>query len=273
MHLFQPILGAAPPELNLNRLQSRVISMNFFPPLPGVCQYLSMSMFMDASALAMWAMLGLKCSSHFRFPYLSTSPAEFWNSRWNIPVSQAFRGIIYDPIIEGKWIKQDESEDAAKKESPKTRKARGKMTTTGTTTSKKVKEKDTVGRLSRRAIAALLVFLASGLMHEAMFHSLTGRFTPSLLWLKYFVYWGVIVVAEGVLKRPLQQVGIVLPKWVGMLGTLLAFNWLTGKMWWVPAEQAGMPETAMKHVNEVWDAVKGCGEVYFDVFKLQEAED
>lgn len=245
---------------------------------------------MDLSALVVWSMLGLKCASHFRFPYASTTPAEFWNSRWNIPVSQAMRAMLYEPIIEGHWIKQEKLETKAEseteiihKESPRGKKvhelkrksspAASTARAADTTKKDKHKHKHSPAVQLRRAGAGLLVFLASGVVHEVMFLSLTGKFTRSLLWLRYFVYWGLIVVAEGALKRPARNMGIRIPRWMTMLGTLLAFNYLTGAMWWKPAEDAGMPQIAMTHVSEIWNMVKGLFEMYVGVFKLQEAED
>ncbi|KAL4531688.1 hypothetical protein Ndes2526B_g04210 [Nannochloris sp. 'desiccata'] len=86
--------------------------------LQGVCQYLSMSFFMDAASLLLWYSLKLPTAANFRFPYASTSPADFWNRRWNLPVSQAMRALIYDPFLEGRLIKPFEKEKEEEKKAP-----------------------------------------------------------------------------------------------------------------------------------------------------------
>ncbi len=159
---------------------------------------------MDATSLLLWHVLKLATAANFRFPYASTSPADFWNKRWNLPVSQAMRALIYDPFLEGRFIKPLEKEKVEeqpeKKETPSTSRD-------GNTTNNNIK-------LVRRVVGVLLVFLVSGIIHEIMYWYLTGRFTRSLLWLRYFVYSGVLVVAEGALKQPLRRAGVKIPTWI-----------------------------------------------------------
>lgn len=93
---------------------------------------------MDASALGAWYMVGLPVAPHFRNPYASTSPSDFWNKRWNLPVSAAMRALIYDPMMEGRWILTDASLPRSKD-------------------------------LRLRAWAVMVVFFVSGIVHEGMY--------------------------------------------------------------------------------------------------------
>ena len=151
---------------------------------------------MDVSAVFVWYAFGLHCASHFRSPYLSTSPADFWSRRWNLPVTHAMRALIYDPFAERKLVKQAPLTAESSSSSP------------------------TAVQL-RRLTGAFLVFVSSGVYHEGLYWVLTGHFTRSLLWFRYFTYWGVIVVAESVLKRSSIRPPFVLPPWMSWLVTMI----------------------------------------------------
>lgn len=183
----------------------------------GVCQYLSMSFFMDAASLLLWYFLKLPTAANFRFPYASTSPADFWNRRWNLPVSQAMRALIYDPFLEGRLIKPFEKEKA-----PSSSLSRNSNSNHNT-------------KLLRRVIGVLLVFSVSGIVHEIMYWYVTGHTTRSALWLWYFIFSGLIVVVEGAVKQPLRRAGVQIPTWIQWIVTqfmckfsCLSFSLLTG---------------------------------------------
>jgi len=95
---------------------------------------------MDASALVVWCLVGLPVAPHFRNPYAATSPSDFWNNRWNLPVSAAMRGVIYDPLMEGRWIGSESAFLPSRSKDPRI-----------------------------RACAVLAVFLVSGIYHEGLY--------------------------------------------------------------------------------------------------------
>ncbi|KAL4529386.1 hypothetical protein Ndes2437B_g09024 [Nannochloris sp. 'desiccata'] len=227
--------------------------------LQGVCQYLSMSFFMDAASLLLWYFLKLPTAANFRFPYASTSPADFWNRRWNLPVSQAMRALIYDPFLEGRLIKPFEKEKA-----PSSSLSRNSNSNHNT-------------KLLRRVIGVLLVFSVSGIVHEIMYWYVTGHTTRSALWLWYFIFSGLIVVVEGAVKQPLRRAGVQIPTWIQWIVTQFMFQKLMETMWWVPAEEADFPNIIMQHVKEGCIALDQLGEDFvgffnYAVFKLQEAK-
>jgi Membrane bound O-acyl transferase family len=179
-----------------------------------------MSFFMDATSLLLWHLLNLPTAANFRFPYGSTSPADFWNKRWNLPVSQAMRSLVYDPFLEGKLIKpleKEKVEDATE--------IQRQMPSSSSSLAAKNNNNDT--KLLRRVCGVLLVFTVSGVMHELMYWYVTGHVTRSVLWLRYFMYWGVIVVVEGALKQPLKRAGVKIPVWMQWILTTILCKFLT----------------------------------------------
>jgi len=176
----------------------------FFPS--GLCQYISMSFFMDATSLLLWKFLRLPTAANFRFPYASTSPADFWSRRWNLPVIQAMRALIYDPLLEGRLIKPFEN-----------KKLEGKKDAPSSVSDKNNSSNDT--ELLRRALGVLLVFSVSAIMHEILYWYITGHMTRSLLWLRYFVFSGLIIMVENVAKSLLRRAGVRIPTWIQWIVT------------------------------------------------------
>lgn len=203
---------------NTARIISLHINQIVCSPCLGACQYLSMSFFMDATSLFLWYFLKLPTAANYRFPYASTSPADFWNKRWNLPVSHAMRALIYDPFLEGKLIKLP-----AKEKEEEERDAIGKKKKTPSSalsSADKNKNKNNNSRLLRRVIGVLLVFSVSGIIHEIMYLYMTGHFTRNGIWMRYFFYWGVIVVLEGVMKQAVRRAGVKIPTWISWIVTM-----------------------------------------------------
>ena len=173
---------------------------------------------MDATSLLLWYFLKLPTAANYRFPYASTSPADFWNKRWNLPVSHAMRALIYDPFLEGKLIKlpeivrEEEERDAVgtKKKTP----------SSALSSADKSKYKNNNSKLIRRVIGVVLVFSVSGIIHEIMHLYMTGHFTRNGIWFRYFFYWGVIVVVEGVMKQAARKYGVTIPTWISWIVTM-----------------------------------------------------
>lgn len=119
---------------------------------------------------------------------ISTAPSQLKcvcvcrNNRWNLTVSNVMRALIYEPIMEGRWVRHQGQF------APFNRK--------------------------RRVAGVLAVFAASGILHEVMYLYATHRFTPPLAWLKYFCTWGVICVAESASRREFKRRGVEAPTWI-----------------------------------------------------------
>lgn len=248
---------------------------------------------MDATSLLLWKILKLPTAANFRFPYASTSPADFWNRRWNLPVSHAMRALIYEPLLEGRLIKPFENK---KEEENNTSSLLDKSGSSNTM------------KVLRRALAVVLVFSVSGLMHETMYWYITGHMTRSVLWLRYFIFSGLLVLVENAAKQPLRRGGVQIPTWIQWIVTqimrkisdlpvflaprlkkknlpLSFFSFFLSfcavqkmmEMWWVPAEESNLPNLVMQHVKEVFITLDQLGESFVGVFnyamfKLQEAK-
>ncbi|CAJ2655125.1 unnamed protein product [Trifolium pratense] len=106
--------------------------------------------------------LGLELEPQFNNPILSTSLQDFWGRRWNLMVTSIMRPTVYEPTL-------------------------------------KV-AKNLVGLKWATLVAVFGTFVVSGLMHELILFYL-GRLEPTFKMFGFFVFHGVCLTVEIVLKK------------------------------------------------------------------------
>lgn len=188
-------------------------------------QYMILSIAADGLGAAASALLGIKVSRHFENPYGATSVADFWNQRWNLVVSNILRACIYDPIMEGRLV---------------------------------VRPGASIPRFSRmrRMAAVFAVFVASGLVHEALFWYQSGTHTPHLLWFWHFVAWGGIIVAENVGKKALRKTGLHVPTPLAIALFQILLHVMLGTFWFPPLHRMGVMEKGTASIVQGWQLLK-----------------
>ncbi|MCL7023327.1 hypothetical protein MKW94_018160 [Papaver nudicaule] len=175
-------------------------------------------------------LLGLELEPQFNEPYLSTSLQDFWGNRWNLMVTGILRSTIYEPI-------------------------RPICTRI-------------VGKRMGLAVAILVTFLVSGIMHELMFfyHSRTWP-TWEVMW--FFALHGLCLVAEIALKKSLSDKLQLHP--LVSRPMVVGFVMATGLwLFWPQLLKSGVDERAIKEyvvlgefakalVKDTWVSVTGGG--------------
>ncbi|EFJ41473.1 hypothetical protein VOLCADRAFT_121638 [Volvox carteri f. nagariensis] len=66
--------------------------------------YSFVGVLMDGPAALAVEALGLQLIPTFDQPWLSSSLADFWGRRWNIPTASLLRTVVYDPVIDGSLV-------------------------------------------------------------------------------------------------------------------------------------------------------------------------
>lgn len=64
------------------------------------------------AALVMW-LHNLDVAPSWDRPWLQSSLADFWGHRWNLPAAASLKTLVYEPIAEGCWVKQQGSSPGA----------------------------------------------------------------------------------------------------------------------------------------------------------------
>ncbi|GIL54911.1 hypothetical protein Vafri_10609 [Volvox africanus] len=67
--------------------------------------YAFVGFLMDGPAALALEALGLQLIPTFDHPWMSSSLADFWGRRWNIPAASMLRTIVYDTVISGSLVK------------------------------------------------------------------------------------------------------------------------------------------------------------------------
>ncbi|KAL4448168.1 hypothetical protein ABPG75_005387 [Micractinium tetrahymenae] len=188
-------------------------------------QYMILSIAADGLGAAASALLGIQVSTHFENPYAATSAADFWNKRWNLVVSNVLRACIYDPIMEGRLVMRPGAK---------------------------------IPRFSRarRMAAVFAVFVASGLVHEALFWYQSGTHTPHLLWFWHFVFWGLIIVAENVGKRALRKARVQVPALLAGGLFQVVLHVMLGIFWLPPLHQMGVMSKGAASIVQGWQLLR-----------------
>jgi len=173
-------------------------------------------------ALFSASVLGIPVERSFDRFYFSANLAEFWSLRWNQHVAKLLKVVVYEPIVRGELVHK------AKPKPP-----RSSLT------------KHTI----KKALALLLTFVASGVMHEVVFAYGSGAgFTPNFGWFKFFSLQGVYVLAEQVVGRAVKSRP---PKWVSIVGTL-SFLLVTGDRHFFRAvREAGVDRAVVSNLHSL----------------------
>lgn len=79
----------------------------------------------DVWCLAATVFMGLKVASSFDAPWLSTSFADYWARRWNLTVCYMLRVLVYEPVIEGRFVAAPTSNTPAAAPAPRIAAAAG----------------------------------------------------------------------------------------------------------------------------------------------------
>lgn len=155
--------------------------------LYGVHIFLFLDVFMVSLAAVADACLGAELEPQFNRPYLSTSLEDFWGKRWNLVVTNLLRPSVYDPILHICWKTQKQSDK--KSEKPP---------------------------LWARAVAVLMTFVVSGLMHEVILCCITETRSPSWEVTAFFIIHGFCVAIEVGLRRSSLFCYIKLPRFIAI---------------------------------------------------------
>lgn len=166
--------------------------------LYGVHIFLFLDVFLVSLAAMADACLGAELEPQFNRPYLSISLEDFWGRRWNLVVSNILRPSVYDPILYICWKTHKQSEK--KNEKPP---------------------------LWARAVAVLMTFVVSGLMHEVMFCCLIETKSPSWEVTAFFIFHGLCAAIEVALKRCSLSRYIKLPRFIA-IPIIITFLCTTG---------------------------------------------
>lgn len=167
--------------------------------------YLFISLVMDLfAAIVSWT-LGIELLPDFNRPFLSQSLAEFWARRWNLTVSGALRGAVYEPMLEwliGKSGQGLESLPAKQLALDLTRQVgQPPMTREHLGPIHDMKQDNRFTRASKnrttltiKILPVLATFFVSGIMHELavwyLTHTVTGEMTA------FFTLHGVATIVE-----------------------------------------------------------------------------
>lgn len=117
---------------------------------------------MDGMASLALAALGLRLQPSFRPPWQARSVSAFWGAHWNLAASSAVRCAVYEPLLEGRWVRQPGREQRRRRDG-----------------------RPGSGRPRRAALALCAGCLASGLVHEVIVWYITGTWVRGA-WLAFF---------------------------------------------------------------------------------------
>ena len=138
-------------------------------------------------------------------------------------VAKLLKVVVYEPIVRGELVHKAKAK-------PKPRSSLTKHTI-------------------KKALALVLTFVASGVMHEVVFAYGSGAgFTPNFGWFKFFSLQGVYVLAEQVVGRAVKSRP---PKWVSIVATL-SFLLVTGDRHFFRAvREAGVDRAVVSNLHSL----------------------
>ncbi|KAG2426310.1 hypothetical protein HXX76_013067 [Chlamydomonas incerta] len=91
----------------------------------------------------------------------------------------------------------------------------------------------------RRFLALLLTFFTSGVWHELVAFTMTGRTTGGS-WLLLFTLQAIILTIESELRKATRRAGIRVPLWASRVMTMLLFMSMLSLLWYPPMLSTGM---------------------------------
>jgi len=158
-------------------MSSDIILTPFTTVVLAIGLYSFVGVLMDGPGSLATYFLGFNIIPTFDHPWMSSSLADFWGRRWNITTSHVLRAVVYDPIVEGCFVRRNDGQTVATKG-----------------TSSFVKLKATF-------LGTCATFLVSGLVHEAIFWSVMSDGVWRWKWLLFFTMQGPLVIMEYMLIR------------------------------------------------------------------------
>lgn len=191
------------------------------------CVYLFLAM--DIAVLAFAALanacLGVEIEPQFNKPYLSSSLTDFWGRRWNLVVTDTLRPSVYDPIVYIclKAHKRLEKRNGGKKQT-------------------KAGEKPPIWA---RAIAVLLTFVVSGLIHELLFCCMTETRTPTWEVTAFFIFHGLCTSIEAGFRRGCLSPYIKLPRFIAIPMTFIVIYKTGFWLFFPPISRSGIDVKVM----------------------------
>ncbi|KAI8470832.1 MAG: hypothetical protein J3K34DRAFT_419127 [Monoraphidium minutum] len=194
--------------------------------LPAVLRYYAyalglygfISFLMTGPAVPLTSVAGLEVVPPFDAPWMSASLAEFWARRWNNTVGLTLRSLCYDPIIEGRLVREggDDAHDSA-----------GGACADGAKDGQQGEQQAAAPpRPSRRRRfwGTAAVFAASGLAHELVF---AYSMAPKFVWgaSMFFFVQAPLLQLENSILRCLKAAGRTPPwavRWLAAQAALMA---------------------------------------------------
>ena len=205
----------------------------------------------DAFGAAVHALLGLRVGRHFRAPYLSASPADFWSRRWNRNTADTLRFLVYDPLIEGRLVAAPPAEAVARRTRSGAVHAAANHDVNGAAKSAPTARPSD----ARRAAAACAAFFASGLLHEAFILHLRGR--VSGYWLAFFAAQGPLLVIEQRARRWMHRAHVRVPRPVAVLSTLVGLLLFADALFFPDILKMGIPQRVIHNIHAALAPVRG----------------
>jgi hypothetical protein len=240
-------------------LTAVVAALENFPRAPRLARealmifglYTFLGTFLDAFGAAVHSLLGLRVGRHFRAPYLSASPADFWSRRWNRNTADTLRFLVYDPLIEGRLVAPPPPPAAP------ARRTRSGAAHAASDANGAGKARAHAARPSdaRRAAAACAAFAASGLLHEAFILHLRGR--VSGYWLAFFTAQGPLLVIEQRARRWMHRAHIRVPRPVAVLSTLVGLLLLADALFFPDILKMGIPQRVIHNIHIALTPLRG----------------
>eukprot|EP00238_Polyblepharides_amylifera_P013141 CAMPEP_0196575448 /NCGR_PEP_ID=MMETSP1081-20130531/4924_1 /TAXON_ID=36882 /ORGANISM="Pyramimonas amylifera, Strain CCMP720" /LENGTH=167 /DNA_ID=CAMNT_0041893753 /DNA_START=679 /DNA_END=1182 /DNA_ORIENTATION=+ len=153
-------------------------------------------------------------------PYLSTSLRDFWGRRWNLTAGYTLRELIYEPIVEGRWIRLPGA-------------------------GKKGKRPSTV-----RSIAGVMAaFSVSGIIHEYFIWRSTG--VSNMEWFAFFFVSGIAVILESAIFSFWKKYNLPkFPSWMSIAITLLIMIVMAEWLFFPPVVSSRWSEFGVKDVTD-----------------------
>ncbi|WIA30899.1 hypothetical protein OEZ86_000951 [Tetradesmus obliquus] len=166
---------------------------------------------MDGPAALLISVLGLKVVPPFDRPWAAANLGDFWSRRWNNTVSLTLRALVYDPLVEGCLIKQQQQQQQPGKAAK--------------------------ASLWLRLAGMAATFAVSGVMHEVIlfYVSHEGQFYPGY-WFTFFAIQAPVVLAEALIYKRLAAADIRVPRLLGTaVGTVILMT-LATYLWYPPID-------------------------------------
>ncbi|GMH38704.1 hypothetical protein BSKO_06588 [Bryopsis sp. KO-2023] len=180
---------------------------------------------MDLSAILGSVLLDMELTENFKHPYVAVSFADFW-SRWNKVTGILLRCLSYDIIMEGRFVR-------------------------GVYRKNDKKNCNEKRCQYRRAVAIVVLFILSGIMHEMVFWYSSGFWGWG--WFAFFTYFGPALVLENAaisMGKHLLKISSV-PRAVGIFYLFIAMS-IPANQFFVPQSEQGGSKDLAKYVLALW---------------------